>query len=497
MLKTKKILVVGDVMLDIYFGGEVTRISPEAPVPVFKKKNERCVLGGASNVAANLAAANQEVSVLALVGNDQDGNKIRSLFEEVGIDASLISCWNRPTITKTRFLAENNQQVLRLDIEDSHAITKEEAAVLTESFRKVVDQYDMILLSDYIKGLLTYDFTQAVISIAREHGKKVLIDVKDPDYQKYQGAWLLKPNMKELQSLTQMPVSTEEELIAAAKYLRTEAHCEYVLTTCGAKGMVLVGEDTVYHLDTAGKSVYDVTGAGDTTIAYLTAALANGMDIRQAMKIANQAAGIQVGKVGTSAVYLHEVEEAMASSHQYRKQKVFRMNERDLLLKQIAEWRSKGETIVTTNGCFDIIHRGHISLLQRAKTYGDHLIVMINTDQSVKRLKGPSRPVNSEEDRAMVIAALDCVDAVALFDPVIDNKSVPESDLQGMNENLIRIAAEAPMGILRLIAPDVHAKGGDYTEEQVPEAMYAKRFTAVPFVEGYSTTRTIEKSRKL
>ncbi|MBQ7586833.1 MAG: bifunctional heptose 7-phosphate kinase/heptose 1-phosphate adenyltransferase [Lachnospiraceae bacterium] len=497
MLDHKNILVIGDVMLDIYYTGEVNRISPEAPVPVFKKLNERCVLGGASNVVANLAAAGQKASVLAMIGKDRDGDRIRELFKEIGVNNSLLATWNRPTITKTRFLAENNQQVLRLDIEDNQPITNDEATSLLQQLNSVIDQFDLILISDYIKGLLTYEFTQGIINIAREHGKKVLVDVKDARFEKYKGAWLLKPNKKELHDLTKMPVSTDDELISAARYLLQKSECSYILTTCGSKGMVLVGPDIVYHLDTVGKSVYDVTGAGDTTIAYLTAALASGINIQDAMNIANHAAGIQVGKVGTSAVYLHEVEEAMTSKSSYRKQKIFRLNERNDLKKLIAEWKHNGETIVTTNGCFDIIHRGHISLLEEAKSYGDHLIVMINTDKSVKRLKGAGRPINTEEDRAMVIAALDCVDAVALFDPLSDNKTIPDEDIAGMSFELKKTALEAPMALLKLIAPDIHAKGGDYSVDQVPEAIYAKEYRAVPFIHGYSTTRTIEKSRQM
>lgn len=497
MLRQSKILVIGDVMLDIYYSGEVSRISPEAPVPVFKKVNERCVLGGASNVVANLAASGQQAAILAMIGDDSDGEKIHGLFEEIGVDGSLLSIWMRPTITKTRFLAENNQQVLRLDIEDSHPISDDEVALLLNNLNKVIDKFDLIILSDYMKGLLTFDFTQGVLKLAKEHNKKVLVDVKDPQFEKYKGAWLLKPNAKELHALTKMPVSTDENIITAARELLEKSECEFVLTTRGSKGMVLVGKNTVYHLDTVGKSVYDVTGAGDTTIAYLSASIASGLDIIEAMKIANYAAGIQVGKVGTSAVYLHEVEEAMTCGGGYRKQKIFRLNERDELKRQISEWRSKGETVVTTNGCFDILHRGHIALLEEARTYGDHLIVMINTDKSVKRLKGSSRPVNSEEDRAMVVAALNCVDAVAMFDPAYDNKFISNDDLNGMSEELKKVAMEAPMGILKTISPDVHVKGGDYTIEQVPEAIYAKKYKAVPFVKGYSTTNTIEKSKKL
>lgn len=483
-------------MLDIYYCGEVNRISPEAPVPVFKKVNERCVLGGASNVVANLAAANQNVSILALIGNDTNGEKVKGLFEEIGVDRSLLTYWNRPTITKTRFLAENNQQVLRLDIEDSSKISHEEEIELLSRYEGAIDNFVIILLSDYMKGLLTYEFTQKLINIAKEHGKKVLVDVKDPNFAKYKGAYLLKPNTKELNVLTKMPVSTEEEIVEASKCLCEQAECEYVLTTRGSRGMILVGKDIEYPLDTVGKSVYDVTGAGDTAIAYLTTAIASGIELKEAVRISNYAAGIQVGKVGASAIYLHEVEEAMFVADNDRSQKIYRINERKALKNQINSWHEKGETIVTTNGCFDILHRGHISLLEKARTYGDHLIVMVNSDASVKRLKGPGRPINSEEDRAMVISALDCVDAVALFDPASDNKTIPPSDLEGMSDKLKQTAMEAPMGILRIIMPDVHVKGGDYAVDQVPEAIYAKMFKAVPFVKGYSTTRTIKKSKQ-
>lgn len=493
---SKKILVIGDVMLDVYFSGEVTRISPEAPVPIFKKTDQRCALGGAANVAANLVAANQETSVLSLVGDDTEGAMIKDLLAEIGVDVSQVKTWEKPTITKTRFLAENNQQVMRLDIEDAHLISKEEEHLLTTIFEGLVEKIDVILISDYMKGLLTFDFTQQLISIANALGKKVLVDVKDPCLEKYKGAWLLKPNKKELGILTQMSVKDDEEIVKAANSLRKQTECEYVLTTCGAKGMILVGNDIVYRLDTVGKSVYDVSGAGDTTIAYLAAALASGLEIKEAMKIANHAAGIQVGKVGTSTVYLHEVEESIKAKNGSGKQKVFRINERTQLKALITEWRNKSLTIATTNGCFDIIHRGHISLLEQAKQFADKLIVMVNTDESVKRLKGANRPINSEEDRAMVIAALNCVDAVVLFDPLVDNKLIPKEDLDGLSDDLRKIAVEAPMGILKLISPDVHVKGGDYTVSQVPEAMYARSFRAVPFVKGYSTTQTIMKSRK-
>ena len=492
MLDTKNILLIGDSMLDIYFSGEVNRISPEAPVPIFRKRGERYVLGGASNVAANIAAANQRVTLLTCVGEDAYGKRMIELLDDSGIDAAQIMYWNRATITKTRFLAENNQQVMRLDIEDTQKITLEEETELKNRVERIIMNYDLVLLSDYMKGVLTPKLTQDVITIAKQHNIKVLVDVKDPDYEKYKGAWLLKPNTKELGALTKMPVSTDDEIVVAARYLLSAAESEYVLITCGSKGMILVGGDSVYRLDTIARAVYDVTGAGDTVIAYLSAALTNGIEITDAMRLANYAAGLQVGRVGSATIHLHEVEEAMTFQ---TPGKVYGLDSREELSDRIASWRQKGEIIVTTNGCFDILHRGHVALLEKAKTYGDRLIVMINSDASVKRLKGPNRPINNETDRAFVIAALDCVDAVAIFDPEIDNLYVPKEDTDGLSERMKRAAKEAPMGLLKLIAPDIHVKGGDYTMDQVPEAMYADRFESVPFVDGYSTTRTIEKSR--
>lgn len=495
MFKEKNILVIGDVMLDVYYKGNIDRISPEAPVPVLRKNSEKCVLGGAANVAANLSAANQNVAVMALIGDDTNGKLIKELFAEVNVDSSLINVWSQPTITKIRFLAANNQQVLRMDIEEKNAISDDLVCKMLSDFENKVIQYDVILLSDYMKGLLTYNLVQGIINISKLYGKKVFIDVKDQEFQKYKGAYLLKPNKKELHELTKMPVDTEADVIAASAYLRSEAECDYILTTCGADGMIIVGDNIVKKMDTIGKAVFDVTGAGDTTIAYLTAAVANNIDILDAMKIANFAAGIQVGKVGTSLVYVHEVEDAMQNMNDKKQKKVYRMNDRFSIMNLLTQWRDKGETIVTTNGCFDIVHRGHISLLERAKKYGDHLIVLINTDDSVKRLKGEKRPINSEDDRAAVIAAIDCVDAVILFDPLIDNAELQKEDYNNLAPELLKTAHEAPMGVLKLISPDVHIKGGDYALEEVPEAIFAKKFYSVPYIQGYSTTQIINKSK--
>ena len=432
---------------------------------------------------------------MSLIGNDIYGKRIQQLFSEIGVDTSMLINWDRPTITKTRFLAENNQQLLRLDVEESDPIQAEEVSLILNALTKEIDNYDLIVLSDYLKGLLTTELVQGIIGMANEREIKVLVDVKDPNCFKYKGAWLLKPNRKELNILTNMPVSTREEIIRAANYLLDNAECEFVLTTCGSKGMILVGHDTVFQLDTSSKSVYDVTGAGDTTIAYLAASIANGLNIKDAMRVANYAAGIQVGKLGTSAVYLHEVEEKLALKGNKEKQ-IFHLNEREELCHLIDQWKENNEIIVTTNGCFDILHKGHISLLETAKSYGNHLIVLLNSDSSVKRLKGNNRPINSEEDRALVIAALNCVDAVAIFDPEHDKEIISPNELEELKCRYENIVDEAPVGIIKQIKPDVHVKGGDYTIDQVPEAVFASRFESVPFVQGYSTTKSIEKAKK-
>lgn len=490
----KKILVVGDVMLDIYYSGDVNRISPEAPVPVFRKTDERCVLGGAANVAANIAAAGQKVAILSRIGKDKYGDKIRGLLQESNIDDSFLFAICNDTITKTRFLAANNQQLLRLDIEDNDNISDKDTTIIISKLKENISSFDVIVLSDYLKGLLTEGFAQQLIKLAKKHEIKVLIDVKGTEYNKYRGAWLLKPNAKELGDLTGMPVRTSEERMLAAKKLREQTSSEYILTTCGSKGMFIVGEKQTKSIGTVNKAVYDVTGAGDTVIAYLAACIANGMTVNEAMNISNYAAGIQVGRVGTSVVSLHEVESIIRGQKDKTK-KIFGIDERDELNRLVRKWKTKGYTIVSTNGCYDIVHRGHISLLEQAKMYGNKLIVLINSDSSVKRLKGENRPINTEYDRAFVIAAIDCVDAVVIFDPEKDRNLVSEEDIRLLTEEQKRIALESPMAMIKLIKPDVHVKGGDYTKEQVPEALFAKEFKSVPFVEGYSTTKIISQTQ--
>lgn len=463
----KNILVVGDVMLDRYYSGDVERISPEAPVPVFRKQTERCELGGAANVAANLAAASQHVGMMTMVGQDEDGGRIIAALEQMGVDTTFVFRGLHATTVKTRFLARNHQQLMRLDVEETEDLSGEECEAMLSALRARIDKVDLIVLSDYLKGVLTYELTQGILRMARDHSVPTLIDVKDKNIEKYDGAYLLKPNLKELQDMTNTAASTDAEIIAASQLLRERCHCAYVLTTCGARGMILVGE-TIHTVDSVGKEVYDVTGAGDTTIAYLAAGLANGVQIEDAVDIANLAAGLQVAKVGTTAVCLQEVVDAQKENASHAHGKLLPRN----AVKAFRETHSR-KKIVFTNGCFDILHVGHIRYLQQAAALGDLLVVGLNSDASVRRLKGEDRPINGQEDRAELLRALDCVDEVVIFEE------------------------DTPYELISDIRPDVLVKGGDYKPcevvgRDIVEARGGK-LVLIDFVTGKSTTNVINK----
>lgn len=464
----KNILVVGDCMLDKYFSGDVRRISPEAPVPVFKKGKERQVLGGAANVAANLIAANQAVSIATIVGKDKAGGDLRTLLNTNGIKMNHLMQADNPTTVKTRFLAGNNQQIFRLDVEDSREITNELADDLIKSIDPELDYYDLVLVSDYLKGLLTEYFLQRLINICNQKNKKVCIDVKDSHISKYKGAFLLKPNKSELSNLTSMPVDTDEEIFLAAENLREKCSCEYVLTTCGARGMLLVGDDVRKSVDSVGKEVFDVTGAGDTVIAYLSACLANGMYIEDAMWVSSAAAGIQVSKVGTSPVYFSEVQDAISQVNGDADRKLIDKSELSVLRTQ-----NRDKKIVFTNGCFDILHAGHVSYLNEARLMGDILVVGLNSDDSIRRIKGDKRPINDEKDRSIVLRGLDCVDYVVVFED------------------------DTPYEIIKELQPDVLVKGADYKHKEIVGRDLVEsnggRVMLIPFIDGKSTSNIVEK----
>ena len=470
-LEKRSILVVGDMMLDRYYIGAVDRISPEAPVPVFRKTHERSVAGGAANVATNLVAAGQDVSLLSAIGDDESGSKLIDILSKSDIDCSLVVKSSKPTITKTRFLAENNQQVLRLDEEDSRDIDDSEWHAVIQKLEGQIKKFKAVVISDYLKGFLTPALTQAVINLARKNNIKVFADIKDPILSKYKGTDLIKPNLNELIALSGMNVTSQEDLVAAAEKLLRECDTQYVLCTQGAKGMTLVSRDhEPVFISAVGKEVFDVTGAGDTVIAYLVACFVNGYSLLEAMRIANIASGIQISKVGTSCVYPDEVQTAM-NDLMMAKQAERRYISREQIPLIRKCYRNK--KIVFTNGCFDILHVGHMRYLRQAAQLGDLLIVGVNTDASVRRIKGNSRPINALQDRVEMLSALDFVDYVVVFDE------------------------ETPFEVIKELQPDVLVKGGDYSIDQIVGKdlvrSHGGEVVVLPLVAEKSSTNIINK----
>lgn len=473
-----KILVAGDAMLDTYHFGQVDRISPEAPVPVFLETGrKKHVPGGAANVAVNIAAIGVQVELCSVVGNDANAKILKELLETRNVGTHLIcESRKRRTTNKLRFIGPNNQQILRADTEDISDLLYEEARDKIERTAADIGQYSLILLSDYKKGFLTEEIAQAFIKIGNDNHIPVLIDVKDKNIRKYRNATLLKPNRKELSDLTGMSVNTIEEAKSAAKKLCRMTSCKYVLTTLGAEGMLLVKQEkTVKQVKSVAREVYDVTGAGDTSIAYLAAELVLGKSMAEAMEISNYAAGLQVSKSGTSIVYPEEVlrtmncDEPVSSETEDKRLDFYQIEG----LERLEKKRRTGSRIVFTNGCFDILHAGHITYLKEAKKSGDILVVGVNSDESVKRLKGESRPVNALGDRLMLLSALEYVDYVVPFQE------------------------DTPLELIKAIKPDVLVKGGDYRVDTIVGAKEVlDRGGAVrvlPFVEGRSTTGILEK----
>ncbi len=478
LIKQNKILVVGDFMLDSYWLGSVSRISPEAPVPVFQKRSKRSVVGGAANVVANLLAAGKIVIAASVIGKDSIGAELSSLLDNIGCDCSLLQqSEKRRTTEKTRILAQNNQQLLRIDDEEIVWLSEEEENRFIEGISNNISDVSAIILSDYMKGVLTKSLCQKVISLAKEHNVPVFCDVKDPDPSKYSKATLVKPNKKELAMLSGMPVGTEEEIKGACKSLCDKCENEYLLVTLGSKGMALYQRetDTIDFIPSEPREVFDVSGAGDTVISYLVACVSSGISINDAVRYANKAAGIKVGKVGTSTVSLDEMEQdirketILSQTQESQGTKVYTVSE---LLRKLHNRPNK--KIVFTNGCFDILHAGHVMYLQKAAECGDVLIVGVNSDDSVRRLKGSTRPVNNESDRLAVLSGLQSVTYLVVFDE------------------------DTPEDLIRTIKPDVLVKGADYEGKFIAGAEYVKEHggevVLIPMLEGHSTTNIIKKT---
>lgn len=460
------ILVIGDLMIDHYLWGGCERISPEAPVQVVDIARETTVLGGAGNVINNLVALGARVSVSGVIGDDENGEELCSMLSLIGVSSQgLVRQSERKTSKKSRIIA-SNQQILRYDKESKEAIDKASERSIISYVIDVIDSCDIIILSDYGKGVITDAVAGGVIAAAKAASKKVLVDPKGKDYRKYRGAYLLTPNKKEASEATGILINDEKSLQKALLSLKETCSLECSMITLSEDGIAIY-DKSMRRFPTVAKEVYDVTGAGDTVIASLSFALSMGLSIDEAAPFANHAAAVVVGKIGSATVTLGEIESYESSLHQSTSDMHIKSKEEIYALAE--RLKHEGKRVVFTNGCFDILHVGHVKYLQEAKSYGDVLIVGLNTDSSVRELKGPTRPVNTEADRAYILAALESVDYVVLF------------------------SEETPHELIKNIAPDILVKGGDYEGKSVVGAEFAGELRLVQFVDGKSTTATIAR----
>lgn len=464
-------LVIGDLMLDEYLWGKTERISPEAPVQIVDIEREDLRLGGAGNVINNLATLGCQVEVVGVVGEDLDGRQLAERLRAQGIVTDgLIFEAQRTTTRKTRILA-SHQQMLRIDREVRAPIAAASEERLLASVHERIGRCDVILISDYLKGVLTDRVTAEIIRLGRERLIPVVVDPKGTDYRKYRGATLLTPNRKETQLATGMPVGDEKSLQAAGRSLCATLEIAALLITRSEEGMsVFHADGRQRHLPTVAREVFDVSGAGDTVLALMGAGLAAGLDVESAARVANLAAGIVVGKLGTSTV---TADELLRDSINHYDDPNAKIHDREMLGRILAEERRNGRRVVFTNGCFDLLHVGHVKYLQQARRLGDLLVLGLNSDASIQRLKGPKRPLIDEEERAHILAALGCIDYVVLFDE------------------------DTPYELIRTLRPDILVKGGDYTAETVVGRDLVESWGGsvelIQFVDGKSTTRIIEK----
>lgn len=464
--KKPNILVIGDLMIDHYLWGSCDRISPEAPVQVVNVKKESSVLGGAGNVINNLVTLGSVVDVISVIGNDSVANELKSLLEKIDVPTSnLVVENNRKTSKKSRLIA-SQQQVLRYDMESIDDINENSHKQIIQTLEKNIDKYSSIILSDYGKGVLTTNLTKEIIKIANKNNIKVLVDPKGKDYSKYKGSYTLTPNKKEAMEATNIDIKDENSLIEALKSLKTQCELEVSLITLSEQGIAIF-DDELTIKPTVAREVYDVTGAGDTVIASIAFALGNNLDIKDAIYFANLAAGVVVGKIGSATTTLDEIYEYEYSLH--KSNSTSHIKTFDEIKTLASKLHSQGKKIVFTNGCFDILHVGHVKYLEVAKSYGDVLILGLNADSSVRKLKGPTRPINTQDDRAYILASLESVDYVVIFEE------------------------ETPYELIKLIKPHVLVKGGDYEGKEVVGQDIADELKLVQFVDGKSTTNTIKR----
>ncbi len=468
-LSNARVLVVGDVMLDRYWHGDSGRISPEAPVPVVKVSQLEDKAGGAANVAKNIAHLDGKVGLLGLIGEDESGRNLETILAKENIDSQLVSVCDLPTIAKLRVISRH-QQVVRLDLEESFG--EQHSRLLLQRLERVLDDYDFVLFSDYNKGSLT--LIGDMIRLAKQAGKTVLVDPKSHDLGRYRGADYITPNLSEFKAAGGS-VESEELLTESARGLIADAGIGAMLLTRSEQGMSLITAHDKHDFSAQVQEVSDVTGAGDTVIATLTVMLGAGMAPKDAVELANLAAGIVVSKLGAATVSPEELSRKLgqylrATGEHY--QAPF-----ESVLQHIEFAKQNGETIVFTNGCFDILHAGHVRYLAQAKAMGDRLVVGLNNDESIARLKGPERPINPLNERAMVLSALSSVDWVIPFGSIDEN--------------------DTPAKLIELVSPHILVKGGDYKVEDIAGADHVLghggRVEVLEFLNGCSTSNVIGK----
>lgn len=470
-LSRASVLVVGDVMLDRYVYGTVARVSPEAPVPILTVSRETAMPGGAGNVLRNLAALGASAAFVSVVGDDQAGSDLTGLIGgQDHVEPWLLVENGRTTTLKTRYIAQG-QHLIRTDREETHQIPAKLSSRLIKIALDAMAATSITVLSDYHKGVLTADVCIALIEGAKKLGRMVIVDPKGQDYTPYRGATLVTPNRKELAEMTSMPVNTEADIVAAAQKLRHEYEFGAVLVARAEDGVSLITPNAAFHYPGAAREVFDVSGAQDTLVATLAAALAVQVPLVDAARLANIAAGIVVGKVGTAVIRQSDLATAIAPAAGTL-QKIVPPS---VAAEAAERWRLSGYKVGFTNGCFDLLHPGHVHLLEQCRTMCDRLIVAINADESIKRLKGPNRPAQTEAARAAILASLASVDLVCLFEE------------------------DTPLDLIKQIRPDLLIKGADYTREAVIGADLVESWggsvALAQLLPGHSTTETLKKLR--
>ena len=467
--KSPKLLVIGDLIIDQYLWGNCERISPEAPVQIVNVDNENTLLGGAGNVVNNLKTLGAKVDVISVVGDGKNSDTLKALLDDIGVDTKyLITQKNRITSKKSRIIA-SQQQVVRYDHESTEEIDIKSQNLILDIFKKIVKDYEGVLLSDYGKGVLTNKLTQSLIKTANKNNKKVLVDPKGLDYSKYKGAYLLTPNKKEASEATKINIKDNASLTKAITQIKTECELDVSIITLSEQGIAIYDNNLRTH-PTVTREVFDVTGAGDTVLASLGFAIACGFNIDEAVEFSNLAGGVVVGKIGSATATLNEIIEYESSLNKSSSDKHIKTRIEIAALSE--ELKSKGKRIVFTNGCFDLLHAGHISFLETAKSFGDVLILGLNSDRSVTALKGEDRPINIQTDRAYILAALEVLDYVVIFDE------------------------DTPYELIKAIKPHTLVKGGDYKGKEVVGQDIADELKLVEFVDGKSSTQTIEKIKQ-